>query len=390
MTFGRRRPPPIVTYGGTPRGSPGEVPSGNEHSRNLALNIAGIVTPVAAITLGIIAFTAGSDFRSAQPGEGNAGDRDMVPRPDRVPVRENGEKSVVVSPGQVPLATKSQRDNLITPIPAPVASHGHLDAATAKSWTPATVSTAPTQIVARAAERTTPAISAIETEVIAAPTPEMPASLEHVNAFGNAAALKAGLGTNDTASLATHYVSGGFRIEFTMAALPEGAERSQAGKEYVRRDYSRTIASPTISRDISIARTDTSFAQSEPRLFEHEFIQAGQIRERMERLRNAHPRLALPKNDRPQQQDSTASSPQQAFAGIIAPENIIHGDSGVTWVKLGALLDIVGPEIAPDHFASLAGSSSADAFVSPATLHSAGIDLDYNGGTGEVVLSAAG
>ena len=218
----------------------------------------------------------------------------------------------------------------------------------------------------------------------------MPASLEHVNAFGNAAALKAGLGTNDTASLATHYVSGGFRIEFTMAALPEGAERSQAGKEYVRRDYSRTIASPTISRDISIARTDTSFAQSEPRLFEHEFIQAGQIRERMERLRNAHPRLALPKNDRPQQQDSTASSPQQAFAGIIAPENIIHGDSGVTWVKLGALLDIVGPEIAPDHFASLAGSSSADAFVSPATLHSAGIDLDYNGGTGEVVLSAAG
>lgn len=390
MTFGRRRSPPIVTYGGTPRGSPGEVPSGNEHSRNLALNIAGIVTPVAAITLGIIAFTAGSDFRSAQPGEGNAGDRDIVPRPDRVPVRENGEKSVVVSPGQVPLATKGQRDNLITPIPAPVASHGHLDAATAKSWTPATVSTAPTQIVARAAERTTPAISAIETEVIAAPTPEMPASLEHVNAFGNAAALKAGLGTNDTASLATHYVSGGVRIEFTMAALPEGAERSQAGKEYVRRDYSRTIASPTIPRDISIARTDTSFAQSEPRLFEHEFIQAGQIRERMERLRNAHPRLASPKNDRPQQQDSTASSPQQAFAGIIAPENIIHGDSWVTWVKLGALLDIVGPEIAPDHFASLAGSSSADAFVSPATLHSAGIDLDYNGGTGEVVLSAAG
>lgn len=390
MTSGRRRPPPIVTYGGTPRGSPREDPGSNEHSRNLALNIAGIVTPVAAITLGIIAFTAGSDFRSAQPGEGNASDRDMAPRPDRVPVRENGEQSGVVTPDQVPLATESQRENLITPIPAPVASFGHLDAATAKSWTPATVSTAPMRIVARPVERATPAISAIETEVIAAPTPEMPASLEHANAFGNAAALKAGLGTNETASLAAHSESQELRIEFTMAALPEGAGRSQAGKEYVRRDYSRTIASPAIPRDVSIAKMDTAFARSEPRLFEHELLQAGQIRERMERLRNGHPRLGLPKNDQPQQQDSAASSPQQAFAGRIAPENIIHGDTGVTWVKLGALLDIVGPEMAPDHLAALAASSSADAFVSPATLHAAGIDLDYNGATGELVLSAAG
>ena len=175
-----------------------------------------------------------------------------------------------------------------------------------------------------------------------------------------------------------------------MAEPPAIATGMRARKTYVRRDYSRTVASPAIPRDVPLAKTDATFAQSEPRLFEHELLQGRQIRERMERLKNAHPRLGLPKNDQPPQQDSASSSPQQAFAGTIAPENIIHGDSGVTWVKLGALLDIVGPEMAPDHLAALAASSSADAFVSPATLHAAGIDLDYNGATGEVLLSGAG
>ncbi|MBT8427252.1 MAG: hypothetical protein KJO02_04400, partial [Erythrobacter sp.] len=97
FAFGPARSPPVVTYGASQPARQNVRSQDTGDSRSLARNIAGIVTPAAALTLGIIAFASSTGVQKSEaPGRDTS--RASLQGPPRTSIRVELAPSPVTLP----------------------------------------------------------------------------------------------------------------------------------------------------------------------------------------------------------------------------------------------------------------------------------------------------
>lgn len=383
FAFGPARSPPVVTYGAWPRGQQNVRPVDAEKDRNLVRNVAGIVTPAAAITLGIIAFASSTaPERSATPESSTPADA-FEPTPNRAPILVERVPQAVTIPVESVAVARTVEGVPEDAQPARIAA---VEPRGREIGQAAVTQAGQLQMVARP----DPIASSRGADPVAgelippfAPTalPESRSSL----AFANAVKAKEVLGANNEASL----VTGQPLIELEIERASE-TQTLDAEVEYVRRDYSQTVKIAGVARDIPIPDSEVQSLHAAREPFQPDLQKVGEMREKISALKNAHPRVDYARNTEPRGQDSPASATSHSVTGTIAPDDVIVSDGKLSWVRLGALLDVVEAGMPPDRFAVLASSNTAGAFVSTATLHRAGLEASYDGKQAELTLSLSG
>lgn len=386
--FGQARTPPVVTYGVMPRARLDVQPQASDESRNLALNIAGILTPAAALTLGIIAFASATNFQQSSPPPDDGADDAQADSPGKAAKRVEIAPRPVGIPQEVVTPSTPSPDRLGSARPAAIASY---DRGARESWQPASPDTARTRMVARPVGDTSAPIADVQVE--AEMRPLEPARFSGYAAdvsFSNSGPAKQVSGLNDKAWLAADAPAIEFQVEIVMAPQPGVRAAPQADAKYVRRDYSRTIGIAGATRDTPISKAQAARLQVPREPFRPDMHSLGRMREKIEALKNAHPRVARAKNAQAPEEAGQTLDVGRTVTGTVAPESVILSDGELAWVKIGAVLHTVEAEMAPDRYAALSGSPNAQAFISPAMLHGAGIDVDFDSATGNLSVSLAG
>ncbi|MBY6128316.1 hypothetical protein KUW15_06285 [Qipengyuania aquimaris] len=376
----------MVTYRPSPRErQKAEKPSARD-SRHLALNVAGFLTPAAAITVGIFAYTL-SERLSEDPRPQNAAEADKPTSDPRNPAA----RSEFV-PRQVTLAA----ERLATEQPAKVSYASVQSApiavqATKKpdGWQPAMLEPATPRIVARPLEEAPASQSELQADAIMQPLePAIFSGIQTGPSLANSKLAKESFGPN--AAMGGTQPAPLEEVQIEIVIEPEGnsEEAELSGSRFVRRDYSRTVRVAGSRTDTPIAKSELIRAQELRDSYRSGIPAVQEVREKMEALKNAHPRGALAKNTIPGQ--PTGMHTEKAMTGTVAPEAVILVEDELAWVQLGALLEVLESGIAAEEYTSLASSSAAGAFVSPSMLRDAGIDASYDASTQQLVLAAAG
>ncbi|NNC51590.1 MAG: hypothetical protein HKO08_00945 [Erythrobacter sp.] len=385
FAFGPARSPPVVTYGASQPARQNVRSQDTGDSRSLARNIAGIVTPAAALTLGIIAFASSTGVQKSEaPGRDTS--RASLQGPPRTPVRVELAPSPVtlpveeVAPGEAlasfPVDTRS----------SPIAA---FDPDMQEAWQPADTQSPREQMIARADASVEVALSEFSSAAAIQPVePRGFAETTPAVAFANRAKAKDLIGANYETGLVRGSPLIELEVESAMARLPDTARSPESDIEFIRRDYSRTVQAAGITRDIPIIDEEGLRLQRLRETFRPDMQRVGEMREKLSALRNAHPRSDYARNTHREQQDAEASFDRQGVSGTVARDDVIETDGKLAWVRLGAVLEVVETRMPPDEYAAMASSNHAGAFVSTTTLKKAGLAAAYDGRKAELSLAS--
>ncbi|UOR15257.1 hypothetical protein [Qipengyuania aquimaris] len=256
-------------------------------------------------------------------------------------------------------------------------------------WQPATLEPATPRIVTKPLGAAPPSQSQTQADAIMPPLdPAIFSGIQTGPSLANSKLAKESFGPNAAMGGTQPAPLEEMQIQIVIEPKGNSAEAELSSSRYVRRDYSRTVHVAGARRDVPIAKSEMVRAQELRDTYRGGIPAVQEVREKMEALKNAHPRGALAKNGIPGQ--PTEMHTENAMSGKVAPEAVILVEDELAWVQLGALLEVVQPGIAPEEYTSLASSSAAGAFVSPSMLRDAGIDASYDASTLQLALATTG
>lgn len=377
-----------MTYAVSPRAKKSAQNQRTENSNNLAKNIAGFVTPAAALSLGVLAFVTISDQAEQGTGEEERGDPGPMQSPGEALVRTQIPTAELSNPSEIAPnveadAGKPDEAQFGRVASSPIEQRG--------SWQPASLNEPEFQLVARPLQTQSEEKHQLVSEVgTAGYAPDILSPIKIETAFANIASSR----PQAPADLKSESKLGGLpqptRLEIEIASSFEQRQEATSPSGYVRRDYSRTIAIAGRDRDIPLQEAPEEPPELASRPFRPDPQLVGQMREKIGALRNASLRPIVAKNLAPASKTIAPQDTPPTYSGNIAREDITTIGGELATVRLGALIDIVETELGAERHAELAGSPSARVFVDRAKLQASGIDAAYHPGSGTISLSAHG
>ena len=384
-TFGSRHAPPIVTYGVAPKRLQVAEPP-REGGRTVSWNIAGVVTPVAAITLGAMAFATTSDIPAAPSARPEASQGGIVRVPATVTLVEwPASRSRIPAASVLAMSSVDKAPPLASPADAAAR------VAEPRAAKPGPKPAAPNHI--RVAIVAHPEAGGLGTQARVIPesgTRTFEAAFASMPKLSNPATKNRGddmegdfAGANISVPVEPRQPQ---RVEFHLATSPAPNVRSSS--DTIRRDYSRTLAVSGGSRDVAISGYPAPEARLATRATAPETPAIGTLRDRMAAVRKASlPQAAINEGTSGDHHD-VAQGQSDVFSAKVAQGDVTFDNGELSAVKISALLDVVKADLDPDTYEAFAKSSHANSFVSAQTLRDAGIDANADSGTGKVSLSS--
>ena len=361
------------------------MPSAQD-SRHLALNVAGFLTPAAAITLGILAYALTDGFSEGPQPRNDAEPDEPIRVPRSVAAQAEFVLREVTLPAESLASEKPAKVSYESVQAAPIAMQ-----VTKKrdDWQPATLEPPTPQIVTRPLEGAPARHSGAQSDAIMRPLdPPIFSGIQTGPSLANSKLAKESFGPNAPIGGTQRAPVEEMQIQIVIEPDRNSAEAALASSRYVRRDYSRTVHVAGARRDFPIAKSEMVRAQELRDTYRGGIPAVREVREKMEALKNAHPHRALVKNGIPEQPAGMPA--EETMTGRVAPEAVILVEGELAWVQLGALLEFVETGIAPEEYTSLASSSAAGAFVNPTMLRDSGIDANYDASTQQLALATVG
>ena len=336
-----RQSAPIVTYGVTPRAEQLAPNPDESDDHSLIWSISGAVPSAAALALGALAFATTSDLpKDATQDEA---------RNDLGPAAEDRGPAVRVAiptiPMQLPVDLGTEEgSHRFSAEPNPIAAS---KVKAGGNWQPATSEPRRYVLAAKPAPKEptgTPALAPQARtitelspfQVEAAPSPAAtPKAIPEKQSLASIVRQ-----TSEAAATRPHSLS----VEMAMAPAPRAAVPSPSSREYIRRDYSNTLAGSAANRDTRLGPEETA-------------------------------RLA-------------AATSNPSISGQPSPESVQLVDGKLASVKLGEVLKLVETQMDPAEYAALANSTSANSYVGPEMMKDAGIEASFDVETFTLALSA--
>lgn len=335
-----RQSAPIVTYGVTPRAEQ-RAPKANEsEERSLAWNISGAVPAAAALALGALAFVTTSDLPQDERSDKSFGSDDISPETSGPAVRV----AIPTIPLQSPVALDDRSEpRQYSAGPSPIASPS---VKASGSWQPATphkrqyeMAASPAHGSSTEAEALAPRTRSIEElaplQIGAASAPVQSAKSIPAKKWLATAIRQA----PEPAGARPDSLS----VEIAMAPPASTPPTPPAGRDYIRRDYSNTLAGTGAARDTRLGADEAA-------------------------------------------QLAAATAPP-SISGQPSPKSVQLVDGELASVKLGEVLKLVETQMDPDEYAALANSASANSYVGPEMMQDAGIQASFDAQTFTLALA---
>ena len=380
-SFGRRYAPPIVTYRVAPK-RVSEAGKGSDSSRYLAWNIAGVVTPVAAITLGAMAFATTSDIPVVPSHRSDPAIGGIAHPQSKQALVDDAAAGFTFSAPSIPtIRTADEPARLAEAIAAPTAREPVRQSRKAAAPNHFRVA-----IVVHPEAAKPVGMSQAIAEAVTRPVEVDPLSPPKLTNLAAKKVRNGGMGDTPANISVPAEPAQSQRVELMLAAVPEPGTPATTG--IIRRDYSRTLAIGETSRDVALSDAVVRQPQLAARPAPPETPAIGTIRDKMAVVKKASvTKTALRDEDRAKQ-STLANEGASVASGKVADADMAFVDGELSAVRIGALLDIVKSDLGPDAYAAFSNSRHADSFVSTQMLRDAGIDASGDPATGKINLSS--